>query len=206
MRLKPLLALTAIVLVTAAAAGILWNYVPGADALAQDPGFKQGDRLSAPARPSKAGTPYREISWEDLTPKDWDPMSAFKGMDLATLRDGDPRAMEALAKVQEIWAGAPVNEAMNNRRVRIAGFVVPLERRGMLVHEFLLVPYFGACIHTPPPPANQILHVFPAKPVTALAMDPVWVEGALETRRSSTSMGSAGYRLSADAVTPYNRR
>ncbi|MBL8386355.1 MAG: DUF3299 domain-containing protein [Burkholderiales bacterium] len=205
MRRNALLALSATVLATAAAA-VLWSAAGGSGALAQDPGFKQGDRLTAPARAGKAGAAYREISWEDLTPKDWDPMSAFKGLDLATLRDGDPRAMEALAKVQEIWAAAPVNEAMNNRRVRIAGFVVPLERRGMLVHEFLLVPYFGACIHTPPPPANQILHVFPAKPVNAVAMDPVWVEGALETRRSSTSMGNAGYRLNADAVTPYTRR
>ena len=91
--------------------------------------------------------------------------------------------------------------------MRIPGFVVPIERRGKLIHEFLLVPYFGACIHTPPPPANQIIHVFPAKPLSNLvAMDPVWVSGAIETWRSKTSMGSAGYRLNADLVVPYKKR
>ena len=48
--------------------------------------------------------------------------------------------------------------------VRIAAFIVPLEDNMQESDEFLLVPYFGACIHTPPPPANQIVLVVPAKP------------------------------------------
>ncbi|MGI9201102.1 MAG: DUF3299 domain-containing protein [Woeseiaceae bacterium] len=43
--------------------------------------------------------------------------------------------------------------------VRIPGYAVPLELSGSKVTEFLLVPYVGACIHTPPPPPNQIVHV-----------------------------------------------
>ncbi len=177
--------------------------------LAQDAksGYRLGERL-APAKPAaKAAPTYREVDWDALLPKDWDPAAALKGLDLANLRDGDPRATEAMARMQEMFDNAPLNPALDNTRVRIAGFVVPLEARGKLIHEFLLVPYFGACIHTPPPPANQIIHVFPAKPLSnVVAMDPVWVSGAIETGRSKTSMGSAGYRLNADVVVPYTKR
>ncbi|MFN0162491.1 MAG: DUF3299 domain-containing protein [Burkholderiales bacterium] len=168
-------------------------------------GFKLGDRL-APGT-ARSGATYREIDWEKLVPPGWDPAAAFKGLDLANLKDGDPRAMEAMARVQEAWDQAPLNQEMHNIKVRIPGFVVPLERRGTLIYEFLLVPYFGACIHTPPPPANQIIHVFPARPVTdVIAMDPVWVSGPIENKRSATAMGRAGYRMGADLVTPYKKR
>jgi len=81
-------------------------------------------------------------------------MAAFKGIDLARLQDSDPKAMEALDRMKSAWNQAPVNSSLDGQKVRIAGFVVPLERKGEQVVEFLLVPYFGACIHVPPPPAD----------------------------------------------------
>ena len=56
-------------------------------------------------------------------------------------------------------AAAPVVEALNGQHVKIPGFVVPLDASGETVKEILLVPYFGACVHVPPPPSNQIVHV-----------------------------------------------
>ena len=117
-------------------------------------GGKAAAAKAAPGQP-------RLISWEELVPKDWDPMKEFKGMDLSKLDDGDPRANELLMKMQEVSNNAPTNPAMNGVEVKIPGFIVPLEENKGEVTEFLLVPYFGACIHTPPPPANQILHVRP---------------------------------------------
>ena len=171
------------------------------------PGYRLGERLPAAPADAKPAQTYRTVDWDALLPKGWDPAAELKGLDFATLKDGDPRAMEAMARMQEMWDNAPLNPALDNTRVRIAGFVVPLERRGNLIYEFLLVPYFGACIHLPPPPANQIIHVFPAKPVPeATAAEPVWISGAIESGRSKTNMGSAGYRLNADAVAPFNRK
>ncbi|HOB95556.1 MAG TPA: DUF3299 domain-containing protein, partial [Aquabacterium sp.] len=67
-----------------------------------------------------------------------------------------------------------------------------------------LVPYFGACIHTPPPPANQIVLVVPAKPAGGFrSMDTVWVSGVLRTVRNNSPMGSSGYRLEAALVERY---
>ena len=85
--------------------------------------------------------------------------------------------------------------------MKLAGFVVPLEYKGDEIHEFLLVPYFGACIHTPPPPANQIVHVVAGKlPSTFEPMTPFWVKGTLSLDHSMTDMGFSSYRMVADAI------
>lgn len=156
---------------------------------------------AAAAKPA-AGQP-RLISWEELVPKDWDPMKEFKGMDLSKLQDGDPRANELLMKMQEVSNNAPTNPEMNGVEVKIPGFIVPLEESKGEVTEFLLVPYFGACIHTPPPPANQILHVRPRQGAKFRAMDTVWVTGKLQTLRNDSMMGVSGYHVTAESVTKY---
>jgi hypothetical protein len=70
--------------------------------------------------------------------------------------------------------------------------------------EFLLVPYFGACIHSPPPPANQIIHVLPKSPAKGLrSMDTVWITGRVTTQRTDSFMGAASYRIEATEVSPY---
>ncbi|HRL74785.1 MAG TPA: DUF3299 domain-containing protein [Candidatus Accumulibacter phosphatis] len=165
--------------------------------------YRVGERLPADRKGAQG---YRLIGWDELMPKGWDPMAAFKGLDLARLRDSDPKAQEALESARQLWDQAPVEKAMNGQKVRIAGFVVPLERRGEQVTEFLLVPYFGACIHVPPPPANQIIHVVADKPVAGMrTMDAMWVSGTLGLDRTDTGMGVAGYRMRGEAFEPYTR-
>ncbi len=163
-----------------------------------------GGRLpqAAPATPPDAG--YREIEWERLVPPGWDPMKALGALDFNAMSDSDPRAMIALRQLQDAWKDAPVNEALDGSPVRIAGFVVPLDNHRDEMKEFLLVPYFGACIHVPPPPSNQIIHVVPPAPVKGIrAMDAVWVSGRMTIARADTAMGSSGYRMSGDAVQAY---
>lgn len=102
------------------------------------------------------------------------------------------------------WNNAPINPAIDDASIRIAGFVVPLESVDAKLGEFLPVPYFGACIHVPPPPANQILHVFAGDPVANVeSMDAVSVNGVVETVHSATSMGNSGYRTNAVKVDAY---
>ncbi|MBU1425054.1 MAG: DUF3299 domain-containing protein [Gammaproteobacteria bacterium] len=168
--------------------------------------YKVGDRLQQ--QEVKTKSKYRKVSWDDLIPKDWDPMAAFKGIDLSDLsklKDSDPRAQEALQKLREAWVNAPIAPEMNGMRIRIPGFIVPLEVTNHRITEFLLVPYFGGCIHVPPPPSNQIIHVFPPKPLKKgmESMDAVWVSGTLEAFPSDTDMGSASYRIKAEIVDPY---
>jgi hypothetical protein len=161
---------------------------------------------SAPLpRPASPRPPsFREIKWDDLMPKDWDPSKEFQGMDFNILSDSDPRAIAALKKLREVWDNAPVNNRMHEVAVRLPGYVVPLEESRAGMTEFLLVPYYGACIHTPPPPANQIIHVMPTAPAKGLrTMDTVWVSGILRTLRTDSYMGVSGYRMEAFVVEPY---
>lgn len=168
--------------------------------------YRIGDRLQQVPAQSTADSSYKEMKWEALVPADWDPMRVFKGLDLSKLSDADPRAMDALQRLREEWNHAPPNTSLKGARIRIAGFIVPLESSRKQTTEFLLVPYFGACIHSPPPPSNQIIHVFPAKPLqNAQAMDTVWISGTLEVVRSQTEMGTAGYRMKAEVVAPYKK-
>lgn len=156
------------------------------------------------ATPGHAADPYPEIKWEALIPKGWDPSRDFKNLNLGSLQDSDPRAMEALDKLKALWDNAPTEPALNGRKIRLAGYVLPLERRGDKVIEFLLVPYYGACIHTPPPPANQIIHAKSARPLAGVKMmEAIWVYGTLTVQRGETTWGVAGYRLTVERIAPY---
>lgn len=166
--------------------------------------YKIGDRLPEQATTKSA---YKTVTWDDLLPKDWDPMAAFKGINLAKLDDADPRAADALEKMRRAWDAAPVNQAMDGRDIRIPGFIVSLDGGPGELREFLLVPYFGACIHVPPPPANQIIHVMPARPVKGIKnMEAVWVSGRLAIAPSETPMGNSGYQMQAKDVIKYKEK
>ena len=158
------------------------------------------------AKPASAAVAasYREITWDELVPKDWDPSKAFKDVNIGALSDADPRAAAALKRMREAWDNAPTNNAMDETLVKIPGYIVPLEDGKAGLTEFLLVPYFGACIHTPPPPSNQIIHVKPQPaPKGFHSMDTVWVSGKLKTLRSDTMMGASSYRMEATLVETY---
>ncbi len=180
----------------------------GALAQAKDglpvPGPALGGTKAAPKAPPPKLAPYKTITWDELVPKDWDPMKEFKGMDFGLLQDGDPRANDMMRKLRAVWDNAPVNPQVVGQAVRIPGFVVPLEESKEGLKEFLLVPYFGACIHSPPPPANQIIHVLPKSPAKDVkSMDAVWISGTLATLKTDSYMGASSYRIEALAVEPY---
>jgi uncharacterized protein len=162
--------------------------------------------LSADAPPPGASVPgqARTIGWEQLIPAGWDPYKDLKALNLDTLQDNDPKADEALKKMRKMWDNAPINPLILGESVRLPGYVVPLEDLATGIKEFLLVPYFGACVHSPPPPANQIVHVLLDKPAKNLRlMDVVWVNGPLSATKTDSHMGVASYRIDAKAVTPY---
>lgn len=98
-----------------------------------------------------------------------------------------------------------VNDSMNNKKVRIPGFVVPVEYSDkQVITEFFLVPYFGACIHVPPPPPNQIIYVKYPQGLTLSALyDPFWIEGQLHTQIVENSIALSAYTISAKGIKPY---
>jgi hypothetical protein len=105
-------------------------------------------------------------------------------------------------------------EELNGKQIRMPGYLLPLELDGTRVTEFFLVPYVGACIHVPPPPPNQIVHVklignesYQSKEL----FEPVWVTGVMSTTSTVQELylvdGSAdintGYSMTANRVEPY---
>lgn len=94
---------------------------------------------------------------------------------------------------------------LNNSYVKIPGFVIPLEGDENTITEFLLVPYFGACIHVPPPPPNQIIYVkFPKGAPVQQLWDVVYVVGKLETQVLDHKLAQTGYTLQGDAIEEYD--
>lgn len=181
----------------------LWLAAP---ALAATPGEAAGPQRLQAVTPAKPGLrhSYRELRWEELQPRDWDPAASFKKLDLSKLKDSDPRAIAALQELRSAWDRAPVRKEIDGWQVRIAGYVIPLERRGERVSELLLVPYFGACIHSPPPPANQTIHVVLNKPQAGIqTMDTFWINGQLSVDRGDSGLGVYAYRIRAERLDPF---
>ena len=155
-------------------------------------------------RPAVAAGAHVEIKWDDLVPKDWDPMKGISDPNLGMLGDTDPKVMEMMRRMREAWDNAPTVARLDGAAIKLPGYLVPLDESKAGIAEFLLVPYFGACIHTPPPPANQIVLVLPAKPLQGYrSMDTVWVRGTLRTARTGSPMGTSAYRLEAALVDRY---
>jgi uncharacterized protein len=166
-----------------------------------------GDKEVAPSEIlDKTGEPdVREINWDTLIPEDWRPEILMEQYNANELSDDDPRAQQLLDKLKALWSQAPVVPALEGQRVKLPGFVVPLEMDAEKMDQFLLVPYYGACIHVPPPPANQTVHVL-TREGTAFnghLFDTVWVTGTMRVERLSSELAEAGYRLEDASVTPY---
>ena len=154
------------------------------------------------SKPAPAGV--RDLKWEEMMPATWNPRQALDKLNLKGMTDNDPRANETLSKLRAEWDRAPVVKTLAGKKVRLPGYMVSLEGDGKSVREFLLVPYFGACIHVPPPPSNQVVHVFSDRPVPeGLLLMPVWVTGVMELEDIDTALGSASYQMRKAAVEAY---
>jgi hypothetical protein len=97
---------------------------------------------------------------------------------------------------------------LDGRVVRIPGFVVPLDDFAEEGAEFLLVPYYGACVHTPPPPPNQMVFVEMAgkKNIKLNLFDAVWMYGKLSINQTLSPYGAVGFKLAGTKVEPYSTK
>ena len=96
-------------------------------------------------------------------------------------------------------------ESVAGRRVKVPGFMIPLEDWAGEVSEFLLVPYVGACVHTPPPPPNQLVYVSMenGQRVPVSFWDPVWIHGTLTVEETTNLYGSVSFKMAGTSITPY---
>ena len=140
-----------------------------------------------------------ELDWERLLPKD------YKGNAAAGIPAPIHDYLGEAGPAAQQPADFSVNTELDGVMARIPGFIVPLDvGKDGVVTEFFLVPYFGACIHVPPPPPNQIVYVHAAK---GIALDSIyeayWVSGKMTVHSKSTQLGAAAYQIDADKVEIY---
>ncbi|WP_253284492.1 MULTISPECIES: DUF3299 domain-containing protein [unclassified Ruegeria] len=136
-----------------------------------------------------------ELAWGDLIPEGQsvpEPITGILQHGAASMLSQQPR----YEGVRTDW---------NGQVVRLPGYTIPLEFNGTAVSEFILVPYVGACIHVPPPPANQMVFVKSEVQFEfAELFEPVWVTGEFNTRVANTHLADIAYELSAKRVDPYS--
>ena len=102
---------------------------------------------AAPATPMAVAAPeaqiaIREIKWQGLVPKDWNPKQYLPDRRLSFLSDMDPDAELAFVEMRRAWDNAPTVIGLDGVNVKLAGYLVPLEETRDGIKEFLLVPYF----------------------------------------------------------------
>ena len=151
---------------------------------------------------------FKSIEWIDLMPKD-DLDALLNPPDyLADIQDGsvedqmESQIQNAINsanndRYQQALVSIDVVPEMDNQAIKIPGFIVPLEfNEDETVTQFFLVPYFGACIHQPPPPPNQIIFVNYPKGLTLESLyDPFWVSGVLKSSIIQNDMATAAYTM-----------
>ena len=138
----------------------------------------------------------KEITWDDLIPPGV-PYSEIIG-------EGE------LDEANDTWNpiydanGVKLHEDLNGAYIKMPGFIIPFDVSAQGVTNFMLVPYVGACIHTPPPPANQLVFVKTETPWPNNDLwEAVWVTGYMQTQLQSTEVAETGYALKAEKMEVY---
>jgi hypothetical protein len=138
---------------------------------------------------------YIDLNWRDLVPEGQDVIPPF-------LQGMIPHDENNLFAQQPPSQG--VRSEWNGQIVRLPGFIVPIDFSGTGVTAFILVPFVGACVHVPPPPANQLVFVTTAKPYESSGLfEAVNVTGMFGTASTSTQLADIAYALSADHIEPF---
>ena len=147
----------------------------------------------------------RDLTWSEMIPPD----APAEVPNMKPLHDlsqmSDALSAESAPAARQDLPNAPVVQTLDGQAIRLPGYIVPLEvNEAGRTTEFLLVPYFGACIHVPPPPSNQIVHVRSEIGVKLEELyQPYWIEGAMQVKASTSELADAGYQMDAQKIYVY---
>ncbi|MCG8325575.1 MAG: DUF3299 domain-containing protein [Thiotrichales bacterium] len=144
-----------------------------------------------------ADSDYKKITWEDLIPKDAIQPEQYS---LDELHNLDQILVQQEENAEIV--GRQVVPELAGKKVKLPAYVIPLDSDSESIKEFLLVPYFGACIHVPPPPPNQI--VFGAKNdgIKISLFDAIWAYGTIQIETIDSELAESGYSMKVDKMTP----
>lgn len=188
------------------------------------PAVEADTNVSSPSKPSNPSASiqkldpdaFTEIEWTDLMPKeDFEALSNPPAY-LNEIEDGSPEdqisnqvsnaiASAADDRYQQALVSTKVVPEMDGKAIRIPGFIVPFEfDDNQKVTQFFLVPFFGACIHVPPPPPNQVIHVTSPEGIKAKELyNPFWISGVVKTVYTANELASATYSMELQYIEMY---
>lgn len=158
---------------------------------------------------------YPLIEWTDLMPAEDLEALLNPPAWLDDIEEGSPedqiskQLSSANAKderYQQALVSTRVRPEFDKRKIKIPGYIVPLAfDDNMVISEFFLVPFFGACIHVPPPPPNQMIYIAYARGLTLENLyDPFVVEGTLQVKSfEGGDMGTSAYSMQVAKIYPY---
>jgi hypothetical protein len=148
----------------------------------------------------------RSVGWEDLMPEgEEERLAQMYQSQMATLYSGAAIAEGSAADTSVQIGTFNTVDALNGVKVRIPGYTVPFEYGSKAeITQFLLVPYFGACIHSPPPPPNQTIFVRTDTPLKLKDLaQAVWIEGTMLTQTQNSDLADAAYTIEMTSITKY---
>lgn len=165
------------------------------------------DSNSVQATPITSRPTSQAIDWIDLLPSDLNREALMERYaDLIIQRLDATTDSNLQAKIIAEFAQAPTNPNLAGHNIRLAGYMLVLESREDRITEFLLVPYSGAGLHQPTPPANQMILVR-VQPEQALKVsqeyESVWVEGKLQIQSNTTASTQVSYLIDPAQVKLY---
>ncbi|MDP1554705.1 MAG: DUF3299 domain-containing protein [Hyphomonas sp.] len=148
----------------------------------------------------------KRIGWEDLMPEgEEERLAQMYQAQMSMLYSGAGVAEGSAADTAvQIGTFNTVKE-LNGKKIRIPGYTVPFEYGAdAQIKEFLLVPYFGACIHSPPPPPNQTVFIMADKPIKMKDLaQAVWIEGTISTQTQESELADAAYTIKLTGIEEY---
>lgn len=169
---------------------------------------KQKIKSSAKKPKKLPRSAFKRIEWTDLIPKDdldalLNPPDYINDIEDGSIEDQISSQVKGAIgaahddRYQQALVSTTVIEEMDGKAVQIAGFIVPLEFNDQqIITQFFLVPFFGACIHVPPPPPNQIIFVdYPQGLHLKALYDPFWISGILEVSLTESDLGTSAYSI-----------
>ncbi len=195
---------------------------PPVTAVASDSGttpapVQETDTASSMAPSETPTTTFKTIEWTDLMPKDdlealLNPPEYINDIEDGSIEDQlSSQILNAIEEAnddpyQQALTSTRVVQEMDGQGIRLPGFIVPLEFDGnQVITRFFLVPFFGACIHVPPPPPNQIILVdAPQGFVLDALYDPFWISGVVSTSLTEHDIATSSYTMIMESFEPYS--
>lgn len=172
--------------------------------------------VTSPVALSASESSYQTIEWTDLMPQEdldalMNPPEYLNEITDGSLEDQISSQLKGAmseddSRYQQALSSTRIKPEFNNRKVRIPAFIVPLEYDDQQkVTQFFLVPYFGACIHVPPPPPNQIIFADYQQGMTLGALyDAFWIDGTMQTTLTENDTATSAYSIKIDNIEPYS--